>query len=122
MNVTWYVNKFDEATWQVFASIGLTRTTLRDAGRGMAGLRQDIAYKRELWPGDVITVRSGILEMKPKVMRFVHEMTRDDTGEVAAITVLVAAHIDTSIRKACPFPHDVFEKGRALVVDYEPDM
>src|SRR5690349_3694340 len=34
MNVMWYVGKFDEATWSLMARIGVTRSYLRDAGRG----------------------------------------------------------------------------------------
>ena len=48
MNVMWYVHKFDEATWQFFASIGLTPAFLRDNHRGMAAVQQNISYKQEL--------------------------------------------------------------------------
>jgi len=34
MNITWYVRKFDEANWNLFARIGLTPTYLRETGRG----------------------------------------------------------------------------------------
>src|SRR5262245_52202171 len=84
MNVSHYVAKFDEATWQLFAAIGLTRARLQAESRGMAGLEQNIEYKRELFAGDVVTVTSAILEVKEKVLRFVHEMRDDATGEVAA--------------------------------------
>jgi acyl-CoA thioester hydrolase len=29
MNVMWYVGKFDEATWQLLAAVGLTAARLR---------------------------------------------------------------------------------------------
>ena len=47
MNVMWYVGKFDEATWHLFAQIGLTPSYLRESGRGMAAVQQNISYKRE---------------------------------------------------------------------------
>ena len=59
MNVAFYVAKFDEATWQLFAAMGLTRTRFQSDKSGMAGLEQHIEYKRELYPGDVITVTSA---------------------------------------------------------------
>jgi hypothetical protein len=34
MNVMWYVGKFDEATWHLFAQIGMTPSYLRESGRG----------------------------------------------------------------------------------------
>jgi acyl-CoA thioester hydrolase len=120
MNVMWYVGKFDEATWQLFASVGLTRSALQRLDRGMAGVQQNIAYKCELHPGDTITVRSGLLEMREKAIRFFHEMTNDETGELAAVTVLTAVHIDLQSRKAQPFPAEVLARGRELVIEYNP--
>ena len=64
MNVMWYVGKFDEATWQFFAMFGLTPSFLREQGRGMAAVQQNITYKRELRAGDVVSVRSGVLEIR----------------------------------------------------------
>jgi acyl-CoA thioester hydrolase len=61
MNVMWYVGKFDEASWQLLATIGLTPSRLRNEGRGMAAVEQRIEYKRELHAGDVISDRSAVL-------------------------------------------------------------
>jgi acyl-CoA thioester hydrolase len=115
MNVMWYVAKFDEATWQLFAVLGLTGARLRAERIGMAGVEAHIEYKRELFPGDVVTVTSTLIEVKDKVLRFAHEMKRDDTGELAARTVLVAVHLDTVTRKARPLPDDVRAAARALL-------
>jgi len=86
MNVMWYVGKFDEATWQLFALLGFTRSFLRQENRALVGVQQNITYKRELYPGDVITVRSTILEVRERVIRYLHEMTNDETGEIVATT------------------------------------
>ncbi len=122
MNVMWYVGKFDEATWQLFTRLGLTPSFLREQKRGMAAVQQNIAYKRELMAGDTVTIHSGILEMREKVIRFCHEMRSDETGEVAAITVLTGVHIDTQTRKSCPFPELVVEHSRTMIVEYDPGM
>jgi acyl-CoA thioester hydrolase len=115
MNVASYVAKFDEATWQLFAAIGLAPSRLRTGGIGMAGVEQHIEYKRELYAGDVVTVRSAVLEVKDKVIRFAHEMKNDETGETAAKTTLVAVHLDTTKRKARAFPDDVRQRARELI-------
>ena len=36
MNVTWYTGKFDEATWNLLAELGITSTYIRDQQCGMA--------------------------------------------------------------------------------------
>ena len=113
MNVMWYVGKFDEATWQLFAGLGITPAYLRRENRGMAALEQKISYKRELRAGDVVSVRSRLVEMREKVIRFVHEMVDDSTQEVVATTELTGVHMDTLTRRSCPFPAAIVAKGRA---------
>ncbi len=115
MNVMWYVSKFDEATWQLFSAVGLTPSRLRTERLGMAGVEQHIEYKRELYAGDVVTVRSSILEVKERVLRFAHEMMNDETGEIAARTVLVAVHLDVAARRARALPDDVRSRASALI-------
>jgi acyl-CoA thioester hydrolase len=115
MNVMWYVGKFDEATWCLFHSMGISPAYLRENGRGMAAVDQHIQYQRELRAGDVVTVRSEVLELHDRKIRFRHEMRYDQTGEVAATTTLLALHMDTAARKSCPFPPELIERARALV-------
>jgi acyl-CoA thioester hydrolase len=118
MNVMWYVGKFDEATWQFFAILGLTPAKLRESGRGMAAVEQRIAYQRELHAGDVVAVRSGVLEVRDRVVRFVHEMRNVESGEVAAVTALTGVHLDTRARKATALPESVKALARERVVEF----
>jgi len=107
MNVMWYVGKFDEATWQLLAKLGLSASRLKNEGLGMVAVEQQIAYKRELCAGDLITIRSSVQEIKDKSIRFTHEMTNDETGELAASTVLVGVCIDLASRRAVSLPANV---------------
>lgn len=115
MNVMWYVGKFDEATWQLISSIGLSRSRLLQEGAGMAAVEQHIEYRRELHAGDLITIRSSVLEVKDKSVRFRHEMWNDETGELAASTVLVGVHFDLTARKARSLPLDVRDRATAMM-------
>jgi acyl-CoA thioester hydrolase len=115
MNVASYVAKFDEATWQLFAAIGLTPSRLRSENLGMAGVEQHIEYERELFPGDVVAVSSAVLEIRDKAIRFAHEMTSSETGEPAARMVVVAVHLDRATRKARSFPADVRGRAREMM-------
>lgn len=112
MNVMWYVGKFDEATWQLFTMLGLSPAWLRENRRGMVALDQRIAYHRELHAGDTVVVRSAVLEVRDKVIRFVHQMFNAASGELCAVTQLVGAHLDTERRKTTPLPEEV--RHRAL--------
>ena len=110
MNVMWYVGKFDEATWQLFASIGLSPTRLRKDGIGLVAVEQHLEYKRELLAGDLITIRSFVKEVREKVIIFVHEMTNEETQELAARTTLTGVCIDMTTRKARPLPADIRDR------------
>jgi hypothetical protein len=81
----------------------------------MAAVEQHINYKRELHPGGAVTIRSAFLEIEDKTIRVIHEMRNDETGEVAATTVIVGVHLDTTVRKALPLPSDVRERAAHLV-------
>ena len=114
MNVMWYVGKFDEATWNLFHRVGITPAYLRANHRGMAAVDQHIQYKRELKAGDVLTIRSTVLEIGGRKIRFRHDMTNGETREVAAVTTILGVHMDTLARKACAFPDEVVSRARQL--------
>jgi acyl-CoA thioester hydrolase len=103
----WYVGKFDEATWNFFSDVGLTRAYMDVNDRGMAAVEQVINYKKELMAGDTVAVHSAVVELKDKVLRFSHDMRNAQSGEVAATTLLTAVFLDRTARKACPFPAEI---------------
>ncbi|HET9365801.1 MAG TPA: thioesterase family protein [Candidatus Angelobacter sp.] len=113
MNVMWYTGKFDEATWNLFAELGITPSYLREQQRGMVGVQQNTSYKQELLAGDVIEIRSQVLEVRDKVIRFKHEMRNIETNTVAATTELTAVHLDRQVRKSCAFPPAILAAAEA---------
>jgi acyl-CoA thioester hydrolase len=115
MNVASYVSKFDEASWQLMASLGLTNARFRQERIGMATVEQRVDYKRELHAGDVVTVRSAVLRITNRSIHVTHQMQNDDTGELVASTSIIAVHIDSTTRRARPFPVDVHERAMALI-------
>ncbi|MDX2092638.1 MAG: thioesterase family protein [Kofleriaceae bacterium] len=114
MNVMWYVGKFDEATWNLFAQVGLTPSYLRNSDRGMVAVEQRISYRRELVAGDLVVIRSRLLEAREKSLRFSHEMRNSESDEIAAITEVTGVHLDRTSRKSCPLPVAVFDFARNL--------
>jgi len=110
MNVMWYVGKFDEATWQLLAAIGLSPARLRNEKIGMVAVEQHLEYKRELLAGDLLTIRSSIKDVRDKAIVLLHEMINQETQELAARTVLTGVCTDTTTRKARPLPADVRER------------
>jgi len=117
MNVMWYVGKFDEATWQFFNMLGLSPSYLRSAQRGMAAVDQHITYLRELHAGDVVSIRTTLLGISAKSIRFVHEMANDESLEVVARTTLKGVHLDTQTRKSVAFAELISAKAASILAD-----
>jgi acyl-CoA thioester hydrolase len=115
MNVQFYTARFDEATWHLFAALGMATSYFRESRRGMAALEQRTLYKRELHAGALVRITSELLEMKPKTIRFLHRMYDTGSGEEVATSELVGAHIDTDARKAVPFPDDVVARQASFM-------
>ncbi len=113
MNVMHYVGKFDEATWNFFADLGMTPAYFRDHHCGMAAVQQNITYKRELMAGDVVEISTRLIELRERVIRFEHVMIERGSGEVAAICDLTGVHLDRRARKSIPFPPEILSKAKA---------
>jgi acyl-CoA thioester hydrolase len=114
MNNMWYAGKFDEASWSLLLQLGITPSYLRDSHCGMAALSQETEFKRELLAGDVVEVCSEVLEIREKIIRFVHTMYNAEGGEIAATCAITGIHMDRRIRKSCPFPASMRDKAEEL--------
>lgn len=118
MNVMWFAGKFDEASWQLLARLGLTPSYMIERGSVLAAVQQNTSYKHELGAGDIITIRSGVVQIREKVIRFLHEMRNDETGAVAAVTEITSVSMDREMRRAYPFPLDFTNRVRQHIADH----
>ena len=66
-----------------------------------------------------MAIRTGVLEVREKMIRFFHEMRNGETGEISAVTQLVGVHIDTLARKSCALPEIFVARAREHLVDYK---
>ncbi len=114
MNVMWYAGKFDEASWQLLSTMGLTAAPFREECVGMAAVEQHVRYLHELRAGDPITVHSAISELGTTSIRLMHEMRNDAAGDTGATSVIVGVYIDATKRKARPLPGDVRQRAAHL--------
>ena len=118
MNVQHYVAFFDQATWVLFASVGMTADYWTAENRGMAAVEQHLRYRREVFAGAVVTVRTRILEVSTRSVRFRHVM--QEAEEIVATCELVGVHMDRSRRRAVAFPDTVSDALRGRAMPEEP--
>lgn len=115
LNVAYYVQKFDVATWHFFFNIGVTPSMMREATLGVAAVENILNYKKELLAGDLFEIRTRILDVAEKKVRFRHEMINRENGQVAATSEFLGVCLDRNARKSRPFPPEVLEKARAAL-------
>ena len=104
MNIAAYGAKFDEANWVFFCEIGLTPSYLRGERYGMAGVQQNISYKQELFAGDVIEIRSQVLEVARQAPAVSPRDAQHRKRRGGGTVEITAVHLDKRAHKACDFP------------------
>jgi len=114
MNVQFYTAKFDEATWHLMSALGLTLGFMQEHNTGMAALEQITKYKAEVRSGELLVIKSKVLEVKDKTIRFLHTMYNPESMKEVATTELVAVQMDMGLRKSCPLPDGVRRKAAEL--------
>ena len=114
MNVRWYAEKFDEATWQLFSMIGITSSYISDNNRGMAALEQSTSYKLEVIAGEPLVIKSKVIDVTDKIIRFLHIMYKAETMQEVASTEIVGVHLNRNTRKSCSLPAEVKRKSEEL--------
>jgi len=110
MNVQFYVNKFDQGTWNLFSALGLTSNYMKENNTGLVALEQHIKYLKECNAGDNLSIDSEIQEFKGKIVRFKHVMKNLESDSIVAECELVGLYIDTEKRKGIEIPEFVTEK------------
>ncbi len=114
INIRAYMEFFEEACWQFYAMLGLTASRLRSGEVHLAAVQQNISYQKELYPGDTIAVRTGVLEMREKVLRFRHELFNTESGDVCSTCDFTVVCLDPKARKSRPFPSDSILRANEL--------
>ena len=63
-----------------------------------------------------MAVRTGVLEIRGKVLRFRHELFNTETGDICAVCDFTVVCLDPKSRKSRPFPDEVTVKALGFVL------
>ena len=83
LNITGCMARFNEATWVLFASIGLTRGYMARECRGMSAVKHEIDYSSELLPGDTCYIESEISDIGTTSLKGRHVLRNDASKQSA---------------------------------------
>lgn len=104
MNSPMYVSRFDQATWFLLQTVGVTPTTMRSQNRRIAIVRQNYQYLQELRGGELVVIRSGFMAVGDKYLRFVHRMFNYETDDMVATSDCTAVEASLESGKSVPLP------------------
>jgi len=119
VSAAWYVERFDEATWGFLSEYGLPPSYFRSGHRGVAAVELRIVYRRELAPGDIVSVFTRLMRVNSRAVHIEHTLRHDESCNVAAVCELTAVSLNRRTRKAAAFPPAVVEslRSRLTAVD-----
>ena len=106
-----YADLGAQARLMAMEKIGFTSETMRQYKIGPILFREELIYRREIRPNEIISVTSPLSNCRRDGSRWSikHEIIKED-GEVAAIIHADGAWIDQIKRKLTPLPNELMEK------------
>jgi len=116
MNVQFYTARFDEASWQFLAQMGLTPAFLKRSHRSAVAVDQRTQYRRELVAGSLVHIATELVSLGHTSIRFVHHMYDSETGEEVATSELVGVYFDIDVRAATALPVAIHRRAAELKV------
>jgi acyl-CoA thioester hydrolase len=99
--------------------LGLTASRLRGGELHLAAVQQNISYLKELYPGDTIVVRTGVLELRERVLRFRHHLLNTESGEICSTCDFTVVCLDPQARRSRAFPPEVANAVRDFMLPAE---
>ena len=118
MNSQTYVSRFDQGTWFLLSSVGVTPAAMREKKLRVAIVRQSFQYLRELRGGDLVEIKSGFIAVGKKYLRFVHRMFNSVTGEMVATSDCTALLANLKSNKAVVLPAALRKSAEAHLVTW----
>jgi acyl-CoA thioester hydrolase len=115
MNVMWYTHLFSCAFEKFADEFGFNEAYFRANHMGSFALEAHTRFLSEVHVGWNITIHSRALGRSAKRIHFMHFMTIDESGRLAAIQEHVGAHIDMQVRRMAPLPMEIASRFDALV-------
>ncbi|HTS90365.1 MAG TPA: thioesterase family protein [Stellaceae bacterium] len=116
MNSPIYVARFDQATWFLMHSIGVTPAGIKRKKQRVAIVRENYQFLRELKGGELVTVRSGVVAVGKKYLRFVHQMLDGVSGKLVATCDCTAVIASVSAGKSMPLPRPIAKRASAQLL------
>ncbi len=103
MSTQFYISRYSDGSGHLWQGIGFDKSEMLAARRGSVVLEQRLNYVREVISGDILIVKSALVEVAAKTVRLCHFMFNGETGLLAATSEVTAIQFDLDQRRAASF-------------------
>ena len=114
MNVTFYLEAFDQNIGDFFRSLGLTKEYRRRESVATFCGDFHIHYIRELFEGTRIEITCQLVDFDEKRIHLCQSMYNAEEGYLAAESEVITLHVDALARKVAPMKSDLFERVKVV--------
>ena len=118
--VAYYFERFEDATLGILQAIGLDPGSLAGAGRACVTLDCHVRYLRELRVGDILHIRSGVIDVGADALVLGHEVFDSGDGALCTAVAQRAAVVDVGSGARVPLTHAQQQAGEPLLVEWTP--
>jgi len=109
LNVRFYAQLFDDASFALWPMAGVGRAVFEAAGVHTVVAHTETDFRAELRPGAMILIRTRFDRLGEKSVHYVQELSDIDTTKVHAIQRAVEVFFDPESRTSIPIPASIRE-------------
>jgi acyl-CoA thioester hydrolase len=103
--VAYYFERFEDATVGLLHAAGLDPGSVSASGRACVTLDCHVRYLRELRMGDILHIRSGVIDVGGDIVTLGHEVFDSGDGVLCTNVVQRVALVQTGSRAPLPLAH-----------------
>jgi len=118
LSAHFYTGRVADALGHVKSRVGMDWATMQRQGWGSAALEYRVRYLKELKAGDLIVVRSGIVEAGERTLRYGHRLYNAETETLSCTMEAVSILFDMNARRAVPLPAELRVRAQAWLIDW----
>ena len=118
--VAYYFERFEDATLGLLQAIGLDPGSLAGAGRACVTLDCHVRYLRELRVGDILHIRSGVIDVGADGLVLGHQVFDSGDGTLCTAVAQRAALVEIGSRAPLPLAHAQRQAAESLRVEWTP--
>lgn len=118
MNVQFYLDKADAGLLALTRMLGLDRRFLNERQARVRVLENHVRFLREQHAGSPLTLRAGLIDIRPDQLKLYFELTNPIQQAVAASFITQAVLESTAGKDHLTLPQSALEKAQQYQIDW----